>query len=252
MPKILLIDIETSPNLGYVWGKWQQDVIAFEKEWYILCYTVKWLGEKGITTVSLPQFKFFYSVDPEDDRKVVESLWKWLDKADIVIAQNGDEFDLKKINARFAIHGLKPPSPYKTIDTLKQARRYFGFTSNKLGDLAKYLGIREGKLDTTFGLWRGCMAGDPKSWATMERYNRRDVEILEAVYNRLKPWDTYHPVVGAYKDETVCSRCGSNDIQSRGLYVAKTITYRRFHCQSCGGWMRSYKREMSRKPLVSV
>lgn len=32
MQKILLFDIETSPNLSYTWEKYQQDVIAFEKE----------------------------------------------------------------------------------------------------------------------------------------------------------------------------------------------------------------------------
>ena len=35
-PKVLLFDIETSPNLAYVWGKYQQDVVAFEEEWKII------------------------------------------------------------------------------------------------------------------------------------------------------------------------------------------------------------------------
>jgi hypothetical protein len=38
------------------------------------------------------------------------------------------------------------PSP-KTIDTLKWARKYFNFNSNKLDYIAKYLGVGQ-KMDT--------------------------------------------------------------------------------------------------------
>ena len=36
IPKILLLDIETSPALGYVWKKWDTNVIEFKDSWYIL------------------------------------------------------------------------------------------------------------------------------------------------------------------------------------------------------------------------
>ena len=29
--KILFLDIETAPSLGWVWGKWQQNVIDFKE-----------------------------------------------------------------------------------------------------------------------------------------------------------------------------------------------------------------------------
>ena len=38
---------------------------------------------------------------------------------------------------------MPPPSPYKTIDTLKIARKYFGFNSSKLDDLGRVLGAGE-------------------------------------------------------------------------------------------------------------
>src|SRR3990167_3818406 len=43
-PKILLFDIETTPNLAYVWGKYEQDVIQYKSEWYMLSWSAKWLG----------------------------------------------------------------------------------------------------------------------------------------------------------------------------------------------------------------
>ena len=40
-PKILLIDIETAPNLGYIWGKYEQNVIDYKTEWYLLSFCAK-------------------------------------------------------------------------------------------------------------------------------------------------------------------------------------------------------------------
>src|SRR5579872_2275261 len=140
-PKILLLDIENTPNLGYVWGKWQQDVVGFVQEWYIISYAYQWIDENKVYAKSLPDFAKQFKKDPTDDKKLLETLWELINEADIIIAHNGDEFDIKKINARFALHGMTPPAPFKTIDTLKMARRYFNFTSNKLGDLAKFLGV---------------------------------------------------------------------------------------------------------------
>lgn len=251
--KILLIDIETSPNLGYVWGKYQQDVIRFNKEWYILCFAAKWLGAKEkVFCESLPDYSL-YKKDPSNDKALLQVLHDLLSQADIVVAHNGDDFDFKKINARFMVHGMEPPAPYKTVDTLKVARRYFGFTSNKLGDLAQTLSIDGGKIDTTFNLWLGCLAGDNRSWAKMRAYNKRDVELLEEVYMRLRPWDSTHPNAGVLTEGLICPRCESKHMQSRGTYVAKTRTYQRFQCQDCGGWMRAFNASpRGRKPQVAI
>ena len=35
--KILYYDIETAPNLSYVWGQYEQNVIAHVSEWHMLC-----------------------------------------------------------------------------------------------------------------------------------------------------------------------------------------------------------------------
>ena len=131
MAKILFFDIETAPNMSYVWGQWQQDVIDHVQEWYILCFSYKWEGEKKTHVVSLNDFDL-YSKDLENDLNVVQKLWELLDEADIVIGHNSDAFDIKKANARFAYHDLGPPSHYQTVDTLKMARRHFKFNSNPI------------------------------------------------------------------------------------------------------------------------
>ena len=83
----------------------------------------------------------------------------------------GDEFDIKKANARFIYHGLKPTKFYLSIDTKKVAKKYFKFDSNSLSSLGEYLGLGE-KVDTGgYSLWKGCLLGDPASWKKMKMRN---------------------------------------------------------------------------------
>ena len=161
MAKILLFDIENTPDLAYTWGLYNEitstDFIV--SEWYILCWSAKWLGKKEMMRGSLVESKS-YKPYVGNDKALCEKLWKLLDEADIVIAHNAIGFDIKKANTRFMMHGMTPPSPYKVICTLRQARSLFKFTSNRLGDLGQYLKLGK-KLPTgDFKLWKDCMAGD--------------------------------------------------------------------------------------------
>lgn len=232
------MDIETSPNLGYTWAKWEQNVIEFEREWYMLTFSAKWLGEKKIITKGLPDYKL-YKTNPEDDKELVKELWSLIDQAEIVIAHNGDKFDIKKMNARFAFHGLNPPTPYKSIDTLKVARRYFSFNSNKLTDLGEYFNLGK-KIDTGgFQLWRDCMRGVKSSWKLMMKYNEQDVILLEKVYLKLRGWMTNSPNLNLLSEVLdSCPICGGTHLQKRGTGMTRIMKYVRYQCQSCGGWSR--------------
>src|SRR3990167_2337131 len=120
--KILLYDIENSPSLGWVWQKWETNVIDFDKEWYMLSFAFKWLGDKSVKSYALPDFKG-YNKDKTNDRQLVEKLHELISEADMIVHHNGDRHDIRKSNARFLYHGLTPPPPYKTIDTKKVAKR---------------------------------------------------------------------------------------------------------------------------------
>lgn len=236
MTKLLFLDIETAPSVGYVWGKWEQNVIDFKSDWYILSYAYRWVGGKRVTAVGLDDFPIFKR-DKENDSQLLASLWKLLDEADIIIAHNGDGFDMPKINTRFISHKMKPPSPYKTVDTLKIARRAFKFDSNKLDDLGRYLGVGRKLPHTGFHLWKGCMSGEPKSWALMKRYNAHDVELLEKVYIQMRSWAPTHPtVLQGVKSTANCPKCGSNKLQKRGFSYTAVSQKQRFQCQKCNGW----------------
>lgn len=179
MSKILELDIETSPLISYTWGLWEQNVIKRIKQSTILSFAYKWRGE-GVTKV--------IACDTHTERELLRKLWKLLDQADVVVAHNGDSFDIKKINARFLIYKFKPPSPYITIDTKKQAKKIAAFDSNSLDNLGIDLNVGRKLKHQGFELWEGCMAGVRKCWKIMKRYNKRDVDLLDRVMTRLLPW----------------------------------------------------------------
>jgi hypothetical protein len=234
MIKILLVDLETAPSLGWTWKKWQTDIIDFDKDWYILSFAYKWLGEKATHVFGLNDFPNYES-DKENDKQLVDKLWNLFNEADIIIGHNSDNFDIKKANTRFISHGMQPPRPYKTFDTLKIARSIFKFDSNKLDELGRYLGIGRKLPHTGFHLWRGCMAGDSESWRIMKKYNKQDVILLEKVYFLVRAWAPNHPNVN--QSRVGCPKCGSVNVQRRGFsYTAANVKKQRYQCNECHGW----------------
>jgi hypothetical protein len=230
--KVLLFDIESSPNIGYTWGKFEQDVIEFVKEREIICFSYKWLGEKIIHCCSRPQFK--------THRELILKLHELISRADVVVGHNIDDFDDKMANTAFIKEGLRPPPPHSTIDTLKFARHKFRFNSNRLGDLGEFLGLGGKVRHEGFALWKKCLKGDTKAWKDMIRYNRGDVKLLEKIYLKERPWMVRHVHMGAATGELDrCPVCFGKKIQRRGFYLltggSKAM---RFQCQECGKWFR--------------
>lgn len=239
-PKILTLDIETSPLQAYVWGLFDQTVglNQIKEEWCMLSFCAKWLGNPNVIYQDNSKQR-----NKEDDRKLAASLWKLLDEADIVVAQNGKRFDVRKINARFLLLGYKPPSPYKIIDTMIEARRHFAFTSNKLEWLTDKLTPtkkQKHKKFPGFELWKECLAGNPEAWAEMREYNIPDTVSTEELYLILRPWIEGHPNVANYTDPTTpaCPKCGSHEVIQKGHRHTQVGRYIRYRCNACGGWSR--------------
>lgn len=233
----LIYDIETSPIIGYTWSIWQTNVIEVLHDWQVLSVAWKWFGDKKTQVLGQDDFPD-YKPGVNNDFNVIKKIHELFDKADIVVAHNGDKFDQRKVTARMIVHGLTPPSPYKQVDTKKVAQRYANFTSNSLDFLTKRLDTDNKKGDAGgFKTWTGCLAGDSSSWALMKKYNKQDITSLEDLYIRLRPWMTNHPNMGRLQNkETVCPKCGSSNLQSRGYRSTNSYRYRRFQCLACGGW----------------
>lgn len=249
LPKILIFDIETAPVKAYVWKLWKENVSIDQivSDWFVLCWSAKWLySDKVIGDCITTE-----EVLKENDERIVKSLWKLFDEADIVVAHNALKFDVPKMNARFVKYGLQPPSPYRVVDTLEVAKKEFRFTSNKLDGLAIYFGYPR-KLETDFTLWSTCLEGDKKALDYMFKYNKQDVQLLEEVYLKLLPWIKNHPNIGNYTSgEPVCCSCGYRHLSliPNKYYYTQVSKYPVYRCGKCGAISRG--RHSLSKAVVS-
>ncbi len=247
-PRVLLFDIETNNILARVWGIHDQNVGIGQiyKDWCVLSWAGRWLGDKKVMYQDLRQGKKKFSF--KNEKKMLKGIWNLLDEADVVITQNGVRFDSKKLNARFIKHDMGKPSSYKHFDTLKVARKHFAFTSFKLEYMAKFLDVPFKKLTQRKyagqELWNECMSQNHEAWEEMKRYNIRDVDVLEGVYNRLAPYDGDETInFNIFKDNPTdyeC-KCGSKVRIKYGFAFAKTTKYQRFKCKGCGTETRGEK-----------
>ena len=240
MAKVLLLDIETLPNISYTWGKYDQNVIKFAKESCIATFAAKWIDKPQMFSAALPSYKG-YRAGSYNDKALCKDLWKLFDAADIVIAHNGKQFDTKVCQSRFILHGFPPPSPFKQIDTKDAVKSVARFNSNSLNDLGSTLGFGN-KIHTDFSLWQGCIMGDKASWKKMVEYNKQDVLLLEKLYIRLQPWIANHPSLAAYCGTDCCPKCGCVKLWRRGYSFTSTGKYQRLQCADCGGWVQGVKR----------
>ena len=238
--KILLLDIETSPNTGYFWGLFDQNISASQIELSscILCWSAQWLGTKEI---------IYSSIQNKTAKRMLGQIHKLLDEADVVVTYNGKKFDLPTLNREFVKHGFTPPAPYKQVDLYQVCKYAFRFESNKMEYITQALKIGAKVRHEGFTLWTSCMRGDKAAWRRMERYNKGDVRLLEQLYKRLLPWITKHPSHGAHEDAPVCPKCGSDRMNRRGFGVTQVMKYVKYQCQNCGGWARGNKSVTDRK-----
>ena len=235
--KIVTIDIETAPLLSRTWGLYDQNIGVgqIKEDWFIMAFAAK---EYGSSIASVEYYDQRAASNVENDEALVKKLWKILDETDIVLTQNGDKFDIKKINARFAAHGLKPPSSYKRLDTKKIASKYFGFTSNSLEYLCKVLKTKHQKGKHTkfpgMELWNECLAGNEEAWKEMEKYNRLDTICTEEVWVKLRAWDnSYNPNLYTDGETNICV-CGENAWVRNGIKRLDSGAFQRYVCKKCG------------------
>jgi len=235
--KILLLDIENAPCTAYTWGLFNQNIGINQivEDQYLLSWAAKWLDEDEVMWDALPEHKRNYKRNKKDDKAIAKSMHKLMQEADVIVGHNGDRFDLPKLNAAFLKHGLDPIPPYKTVDTLKAARHYFKFTSNRLDFLGTFLGVGNKIEHEGFPLWTKCMEGDMDAWERMVDYNKQDVLLLERVYIKLRPYIRNHPNLATFNDkETLCCpNCESEDVNKRGFYRTNVSKFQRYKCNDC-------------------
>lgn len=227
----LFYDIETSPNICFSWRTGAKIFLDHDniiQERAIICVCYKWEDEPTIRSITW---------DNGDDKNLVIEFNKVLQEADEIVAHNGDWFDIKWLNARNLIHGLDPVPQHKTVDTLKIAKKNLYLNSNRLDYLGKIL-LNEGKIKTDFDLWKDIVLNNDKlAMNKMVRYCKKDVLLLQRVYERLASYDTPKTHIGVLEGSPrwTCPYCGSyNVFLSKTKTTAKGIKQRQMKCKDDG------------------
>ena len=235
-PRILAFDIETAPLEVYVFQLAGNDYIStsnIKRDSFILSFAARFLDKKKIHYIDNKSGR-----DKSNDEKIIRFAHKLFMEADILLGHNIDRFDIKKLNARFVYYGLPPVPKKTTIDTLKIAKRYFSFTSNKLEYLAKFLKCDEKLTDRKYQgllLWTACLNNDKVAYEELKAYNCQDVETQIQVFEKLKSYD-HNLNFQAYTQKPVCI-CGNTFFSKDGIAYTKFGAYQRYKCAQCGKFM---------------
>lgn len=230
-PKILAFDIETAPLLVHVFQLFGNDAIgtnAINQDSFILSFAAKFLHDDKIYYFDNRKGK-----DKTNDKKIIEQAHALMKEADILLGHNIDRFDIKKMNARFIKYGLDPLPKIQTIDTLKIAKRYFSFTSNKLEYLATFLGCTPKSSHAKFtglALWTECLKNNKEAYDELRLYNEQDVLTQIEVYEKLARYDQSLNFQ-AYQYATCI--CGSTDFYKDGMKYTNNGQFQRYRCSQC-------------------
>lgn len=246
-PRILTVDIETSPMLSYHFSTRQVNISIDQIKLpsRMICWAAKWLDEKRV----------LYRSEYHDDTAIMRRhLFDLLDEADVVVGWNSDRFDIRKIRREFRLANLGQPSSFVSVDLLKQVRKLEEWDSHKLAWVTKQLGL-SGKLDNDgWPLWISCVdpdvpAGEKRrAWSDMRRYNKQDVVTTEEVFIEYRADITNLPHASLWTGDVhgpmCCRVCESLNLTKQGFKHTRIGKFQRYQCRDCGGWSTSGKAEM--------
>lgn len=231
--KRLFFDIETTYVKANVWRQGKQYIrpeqIVTEKK--IICISYKWQGDNKVYSVQWN--------DKHSDKKLVKDFVKILNEADEIIAHNGDRFDIKELRTRAILNGVLMFPKYQTLDTLKKARKYFSFTSNKLDLLGNYFEVGRKLPHEGFKLWEKTVEGtkaEQKEYLTkMVSYCEQDVLLLEDVFSVLTPYIDYNTNLAVLKGgkKWQCPECASTEVNLSHTHTTPLGYIKRFMVCKC-------------------
>lgn len=122
----------------------------------------------------------------EFDKRITQSFIDALQTFSIIIGYYSDRFDMPYMRAKALHYGLEFPG-YGDIyhwDLYYTVRNKLKLSRNSLDNACSYLGI-VGKTPIDKQIWREAKYGDQKAISEVLRHNVADVEITEALHNKL-------------------------------------------------------------------
>lgn len=231
-PKILIFDIETSnlsANLGFM--------IAFA--W-------KWLGGKTKykTVLDYPNGKKFDPVYA--DRLLCEHVREVLNSADMWVTWYGALHDVPFLRSRFLLNNLKTFADAAHFDGWKVAIKRLKFSRNGLNTFYNSLSsnpteIKADKCPVHIHHWIRAATGDLNAIREVSKKGKNDVNKLELVFDKLKPFAgellpnlTY--TEGNLGWRAICTVCYSINVRKWGTRFKDDTLKQRWQCHGCGSY----------------
>lgn len=258
-PKIIIFDLETLPNLKEALNVWPQlsnypGLTLKATISTIICAGWKRYGERRTHCINAWDFPN-WKKNVNDDSELVKALYDVLVDADAVVTHNGKRFDWKFFQTRLMKHGLPPLSKINHIDTKELAKRHLFTFNNRLGTIGKFL-VDDNKLQHEgWDLWVKVHERNPTAMRKMERYCKQDVDLLEKIFKKMKPFISNMPNMNLYSlphigcGKNICPNCASTRLQSKGYRYTKTTIYKRYICKDCGTYSRTDKQDRMPRTL---
>lgn len=199
-----------------------------------ICVAWRWYGEKRTQ---------FASEWEDGQAGMLRRVWEAYDAADVVYGHNVDRFDTKHLNTGWRDLGLPPPSPFKIVDTLTEARKVFGDESMQLVALTERLGIDTKTDRYDVDVARAALAGDKAAQRKLKAYNVGDVAASEQLVDAFRGWIPSHPhnLMGEATDVSTCNQCWGPNLAPNGWALASQMRYPLFRCTDCGGQVQGRK-----------
>jgi len=224
----LVFDIEVSPAIYWLWKAGYGINVPtgnLVKEPAVICISYQWEGEKTIHRLQWDA--------KQNDKAILKKFIPILQEAGTIIGHNSDNFDIKWLRTRCLFHRLPCPPDFVTIDTWKQAKRFFRFQGNGLKYIANFLGL-EGKIEPPAGLWQDVVfKKDKKAMKIMLEYCDRDVDQTMKVYEAFIPYVNTVGHRGSSMQD--CAHCGSSNTKWEKDRISTAGTKKtQFRCQEPG------------------
>ena len=239
MPRILYLDFETTPIVGWTWRAWEGDMFHIMRDVQIMSVAWSWDDEDEVYCLSLPEFPGYKpGIMNVNDKRLVQAFVPIFDRADAVVAQNGKNFDFKVWRTRLLVHGLSPAPNLVELDT-KQWANKFRFSRNSLDNMSRQLGGTR-KMKTRKDLHYDCLElNDAEAWKENNEYNKVDVLVLKENAKKMAP---HVPILSNFHSgvEIACRNplCGSKFLRRNGIRKVTGGHKVEFICKKCFGYTR--------------
>ena len=182
--KILFFDLELSQAIATVWNTGKQYVGHHQliEPQKIISYHWKWSDSDKVQNMD-------WGLHKQCDKKIIKQIKKDFDRADLIVAHNGNRFDMKKVYGRAMYHGIILNPKYVTFDTMVEVKRLASLPSYSLAFLCKHFGLPF-KLDSG-GKATWDQVQFDKSREALDHllyYGDGDITSLEALYYHIRPY----------------------------------------------------------------